>query len=101
MNKRERSLVAQAYTRAEVLRKALREVGGCMEVTEDPHGIVWERYLLNNGRNAVLFSTPHWCDVFVSVAPLDGSYDGTIAALKAHATEPARGIAYGNAQGEG
>lgn len=101
MNKREKAQVAEAYARCETLRRALREVGGCMEVTEDKAGIVWERYLLNNGRSALLFSTPHWCDVFVSVAPNDGSYDGTIAALKTHAAEPARGIAYGNAQGEG
>lgn len=98
MNKREKEQVRLAYERCETLRRALNKVGGCMEVTEDKAGIVWERYLLNNGRNAILFSTPHWCDIFVSVAPVDGSYDGTIAALEAHSSEPTRGISYGSAQ---
>lgn len=101
MNKREKELVRSAYERCKVLREGLRKLGGCMEATEDKYGIVWERWLLNNGRNAILFSTPHWCDIFVSVAPDDGTYDGTLAALARFNALPMqpKALSYGSAQG--
>jgi hypothetical protein len=37
-----------------------------MEVVTDKAGIAVERWLLPNGRNVVIFGTPHWRDAFVS-----------------------------------
>ena len=73
--------VTKAYERCKDGRSALAKLDArCMECTEDKAGIVWERWLLPNGRSAILFATPHWWDVFVPVSP-ENSVSATVAAL--------------------
>ena len=84
--------VRDAYERSKPGRDALRAIDAqCMEVTEDKAGIVWERYLVVTSAplavhqtfvNVVLFSTPHWWDVFVPVTS-DNAVASTVDAIKA------------------
>lgn len=85
MAKTKTNPIADAHARCKPGRDALIEAGArCMESVEDRAGIVCERYLLPNGRNAVLFATPHWWDVFVPATD-ENRIDATIAAIKAAA----------------
>jgi hypothetical protein len=64
------STVAQAYERCRPMRRALAELGARpIERTEDPAGIVWERFVLPNedGTSVVLLATPHWWDLYTPV----------------------------------
>lgn len=58
--------IHEAYARCETMRRALSDMQArCMEVTEDRYGILWERWLLPNGKSAVLWATPHGWDIFL------------------------------------
>jgi hypothetical protein len=72
--------VTQAYDRCAAVREALSDNGKCVEITEDKAGILWERYVLHNGRSAILFATPSWYDVFVPATDSVNVGD-TIAAI--------------------
>lgn len=64
---------------------ALRELDArCMEQVTDRCGIVCERWILPNGRSAIVYGTPHWRDVFVSVHPAN-DWPSTLEALKKYA----------------
>jgi hypothetical protein len=80
------SKVAEAYAHAKTVRDHLHRIGRCMEVTEDKAGILWERWLIGQGRQVVLMSTPHWAEVF---APVDKgeAWAETIKALDALAED--------------
>lgn len=73
------------------LRPAVEAVidhgGRCMEQIEDKCGVVVERWLLKNGASVILFGTPHWRDVFVSVAPGASLWTQTLEALAVAAQE--------------
>jgi hypothetical protein len=78
--------IHEAYSRCEAMRRVLNDMQArCMEVTEDRCGILWERWVLPNGKNAVLWATPHGWDVFL---PADDGInaDAAIAAVKRAAT---------------
>jgi hypothetical protein len=65
----------------------------CMEQVLDRCGIVCERWILPNGKSAIVYGTPHWRDVFVPVSPSD-QWQSTVDALKkfaqrAEAAQPA------------
>lgn len=78
--------IHEAYARCEAMRRALNDMHArCMEVTEDKYGILWERWLLPNGKSAVLWATPHGWDVFL---PADdgNNIEAAIAAVKRAAT---------------
>lgn len=77
---------AQAGIRPAV-EKVIALGGRCMEQTCDRAGIVWERWLLPNGSSVILFGTPHWRDVFVSVAPRASLWTQTLEALDIAARE--------------
>lgn len=62
-----RSKMPAIYKKVKPIRDVLHAHGRCMEVIEEKHGILVERWVMGNGRNLVLFATPHWYDVF---APL-------------------------------
>lgn len=62
--------------------KALCEMGArCMEQVEDSAGVIVERWLLPNGKSAIVYGTPHWRDVFLPASD-ENKWDATIAALK-------------------
>lgn len=62
-----KTLIQEAYVRCTVMRSELTAMNArCAEVTEDKDGILWERWILPNGRHAVLWATPHTWDMFVS-----------------------------------
>ncbi len=73
---------------------ALIELGArCMEQMTDRAGIVCERWILPNGKSAIVYGTPHWRDVFVTASTAD-KWSDTIAALRkfadrAEAAQPA------------
>jgi hypothetical protein len=81
------SRVQEAYARCKPARDLLFELDGrCMETTEDDAGIVWERWLIRKGPlvtsreghhqqplvSVILFSTPHWWEVFAPVTDKKG-----------------------------
>jgi hypothetical protein len=78
----------RAYEIAGPLRRALSDLGRCMEVTEDKHGILWERWLVSGGRSVLLMATPHFVDVFTPVTD-DMTNDGTIKALQDYCNQGA------------
>lgn len=73
---------------------ALRELDArCMEQVHDRCGIVCERWILPNGKSAIVYGTPHWRDVFVAVSP-SSQWTDTLEALRkygqrAEAAQPA------------
>jgi hypothetical protein len=79
------SKVAEAYTRAGIVRDHLHKIGRCMEVTEDKAGILWERWLIGKTQ-IVLMATPNWAEVFKPVSNAV-EWDDTIAALDALAED--------------
>jgi hypothetical protein len=73
------------YRRSAPARNALYEAGcRAKECTEDKAGIVWERFVFPSGESGILFSTPHWWDIYV---PLSGSVELNVVidAIKARA----------------
>lgn len=77
--------IHEAYTRCEAMRRAFSDMNArCMEVTEDRYGILWERWLLPNGKSAVLWATPHGWDVFLP-ATNDNSTSASIEAVRSAA----------------
>lgn len=89
---RKLTAVQQAYERCKLARDALIEMDAqCMEATEDKSGWLWERWIVETTPPAttprrivsvVLFSTPHWWDLFTPVTN-DQSVTGTLDALRA------------------
>lgn len=81
MTKAKMRPIDEAYARCEPMRRALNDMQAVRrEVNEDKYGIVWERWLLPNGKNAVLWATPRAWDIFL---PADNSNntDAAIAAV--------------------
>jgi hypothetical protein len=69
-----KSKISQAYEKGREGFKALHAVGRSAHCTEDRVGVVWERFALPNGEEAVIVATPSWWDVFVPLtAELTGS----------------------------
>lgn len=88
MSKRKLSPVQQACERCAAGRRALLDVARPMELTQDPCGIVWERFVFPHGESAVLVATPSWWDVYVPLCR-DGEIAAVVAAIKQRAADGA------------
>ena len=82
MSAKKNTAVAEAQEGLKPIIDMLIALGArCMEQVIDRAGVVIERWLLPNGRIIIAFGAPHWRDAFESVAPIDGTWAATFAAL--------------------
>lgn len=83
-----KKLMHDTYNRCEPMRKAFSDMDArCMEVTEEKkYGILWERWVLPNGKSAVLWATPFGWDVFLPAGDTN-STEATIALVRSAAQQ--------------
>lgn len=81
--------VQQAIEQAKPLVDAIIARGGrCMEqVLDKKFGLVFERWLLQNGTSVVVMAAPQFREVFIEATPRQNSWDATFAALDVAAGE--------------
>ena len=62
------SKVQQAAQRASETRRVILDAGArCIESVTDKCGIMVERFIIPGGESLILYGTPDWHDVYVSV----------------------------------